>query len=159
MDPLTSRITRILVDKGTFYALIPLFLTLPLSIIINYVSLFVNCVEVVRCVATNWCNKRQPPQSHYEMPPGDYVLGGNPRRAALLLTAAAAVCVVSGLRSSADVRVSAASVFQLLLPHLILVPQLDAVCWPGIMWYGIRHVGNVLCVKALKGASSPFVQT
>ena len=82
MDPLTSRITRILVDKGTFYALIPLFLTLPLSIIINYVSLFVNCVEVVRCVPTNWCNKRQPPQSHYEMPPGDYVLGGNPRRAA-----------------------------------------------------------------------------
>ena len=90
------------------------------------------------------------------MPPRDYVLGGNPRRAALLLTA---VCVVSGLRSSADVRVSAASVFQLLLPHLILVPQLDAVCWPEIMWYGIRHVGNVLCVKALKGASSPFVQT
>ena len=87
MDPLTSRITRILVDKGTFYALIPLFLTLPLSIIINYVSLFVNCVEVVRCVPTNWCNKRQPPQSHYEMPPRDYVLGGNPRRAALLLTA------------------------------------------------------------------------
>ena len=31
------------------------------------------------------------------------MLGGNPRRAALLLTAAAAVCVVSGLRSSADV--------------------------------------------------------
>ena len=119
MDPLTSRITRILVDKGTFYTLISLNLVMLtwnylawswlLSVIINCVSGIQypcsNCVEVVRCVATNWCNKRQPPQSHYEMPPRDYVLGGNPRRAAA--NCAAAVCVVSGLRSSADVRVSA----------------------------------------------------
>ena len=158
MDPLTSRITRILVDKGTFYALIPLFLTLPLSIIINYVSLFVNCVEVVRCVPTNWCNKRQPPQSHYEMPPRDYVLGGNPRRAAANCRCGR-VCGLGSPLLRRCSRLRSASVFQLLLPHLILVPQLDAVCWPEIMWYGIRHVGNVLCVKALKGASSPFVQT
>ena len=156
MDPLTSRITRILVDKGTFYTLISLnivhltwkWFSMMHDPDYQLSSIMYPCLWTV----LKWCGVSPPigaiKGSHRTriMKCHHAIMCLVVTRAALLLTAAAAVCVVSGLCSSADVRISAASLFQLLLPRRILIPQLDAVCWPGIMWYGIRHVGNVLCV-------------